>query len=198
MTSIRKQLYQSAYPSEKSGNENVCSNSAIRMWGGNDEFEIYRDREPVPVEGDGYFFEVNINHPQNGQCNTHIGLTTKHLDCPTKTIEKWSKETFSGFKNIPHSYGYSSSGTIYGEKNQDNFSANQSYSWGDTIGCHVDNLNKICCFTKNGVYLNKIIHLTDIEGPLYPTIAFASSENIIKTSFLEKKFEFDMQGMKYH
>jgi hypothetical protein len=182
---------------EKKGNEELVSHSMVRMGEENDEFGIVRTLDPIPVGSDGYYFKVEINDPQNNQPYTavHIGLTSKNLSCPTKTVENWVQQTFSGFKKTPHSFGYSSSGTIYGKNTEHNFSIQQSYSSGDTIGCHVDNVKGICCFSKNGVYLDNLIHLTHAEEPLFPTIAFASSETILKTSVLEKKFEFDMLGM---
>ena len=176
----------------------VIEMSMVKMWEGNEKFGIVRTLDPVPTGSDDYFFQVEINHPQNEQSAVHIGLTSKDLICPTKTIENWSKETFSGFKNTPHSFGYSSSGTIYGKNTTNHFSYQKSYSSGDTIGCHVDNVKGICCFSKNGVYLNKLIHLKHAEEPLFPTIAFASSEAVIKTSSLKKKFEFEMLGMWFH
>ena len=83
------------------------------MWEGNEGFGIVRSLDPIPTGSDDYYFQVEINHPQNKESAIHIGLTPKDFKCPTKMIENWSKETFSGFKNTPHSFGYSSSGTLY-------------------------------------------------------------------------------------
>ena len=193
MESVRMSLCSS----EKSGNVRVFSNGNVQEWGGNDKFGIVRTLDPIPSETDSYYFQVEINHSGDDHCNIHIGLTSKDLSRHTKTIENWSNKTFSGFTNVFHSFGYSSSGTVYGEKTTHN-SRKHSYSWEDTIGCHVDNINGICCFSKNGIYLPKLFHLTDMGEQLFPTIAFGLTvtEANIETLILEKPFQFDMQGMQ--
>lgn len=180
--------------SKKSENVRVFNNTMVQMWGEKDQFGLIRSQNSIPMESDRFCFEVKIINPPSGQCILDIGLTSEHAICPTKMIESWSKKFFSGFQNIPGSFGYSSRGIIYGEKTTENVRKEQAYSGGDIVGCQVDKVNGVCCFTKNGVLLNKIIYLSRTEELLYPTIAFASNGTIVQSYFGKKKLEFDMLG----
>ena len=86
---------------------------------------------------------------------------------------------------------------IYGSYTSEKHSKEQEYSGGDTIGCYVDTVNEKCCFTKNGILRNKLIHLTNMREDLYPTIAIASNETVLNVSFGKKKFVFDTEGINF-
>ena len=59
----------------------------------------------------------------------------------------------------------------------------------------MDNVNGICCFSRNGFYLPRLFHLIDKDEELFPTIAFVLTKANMKTLVMEKKFQFDMRGV---
>ena len=184
--------------SEKSKEVRALDNSLIQFWGHKENFGVIRTKYPIPKQSQGYYFQIVLLHTPEKRFSIDIGLTSKSLTTKGFGFGKivTVSRDGSGFRNIPYSFGYSSSGIIYGTNAPEKFSQRQVYSGGDVIGCYVDNINAMCVFTKNGILLNKLMHLTNMEEPLFPTIAFSSNGTIIDSYFGEKVFEFDMQGRK--
>ena len=175
----------------------VFDNSLVQFWGKKEDFGLLRARFPIPMHSQGYYFTIEVVHTNDDECVLDIGVTSKGLKSKSIGFGKMVEisRDGSGFRKFPYSFGYSSSGIIYGTSTPEKMSQKQTYSAGDVIGCYVDNIDAICCFTKNGILLNKLIHLTNADEPLFPTIAFSSNGTIINSCFSETKFEFDKQGI---
>ena len=155
------------------------------------------------MDSQGYYFQIEVLYTSNDDCVLDIGVTSKGLKSKSIGFGKIApgfgkmvqiSRDGSGFRKFPYSFGYSSNGIIYGTSTPEKISQNQIYSAGDVIGCYVDNIEAVCCFTKNGILLNKLIHLTNPDEPLFPTIAFSNNGAIVNSCFNETKFEFDKQG----
>ena len=147
-----------------------------------------------------YYFEIMIVHSPDDSCIIDFGLTSKGLisrsSCIKTGLNNMSEmcKNDAGFRNFPYAFGYSSRGEIYGTDVLEVNDERQKYSVGDMVGCYLDLENGICCFTKNGIAQNPIIHLSNLDEPLFPTILFSSNGTMINSYFDEHKFELESQG----
>ena len=110
---------------------------------------LIRSSQPIPNNGMGYYFEITILNCPEHSCHIDMGMTSHQV--PFKEIGKRAKINDSGFRNIQNSFGYSSTGAIYGSDNGEKYSKMQEYKFGDTVGCYFDANRKFCCFFLNDI-----------------------------------------------
>ena len=178
----------------------IFDSSVVQYWSETGQGGIIRTEKPIPKRKENFYFEIAILGPLDCACCIDIGLTSKDSGNFKEVAQQWSESKFTGLQNLSNTFGYSSDGTIYGENTVPKCIGNWVYSGGDVIGCYVDNVNGICSFTKNGEAVKKILHITNMEQLLFPTIALGSRGIMVNTKFREMKlvkFEFDLEGMIY-
>ena len=184
--------------SERSNDVQIIDNSVVQFWNKEESFGWIRTKNPIPMESPRYHFEIMLLHSNDDQFIIDLGLTSKGLSSDLKiginNVTEMCKDG-SGFRNFPYSFGYTSRGIIYGTDIKEACNERLKYSIGDLVGCYVDMENEVCCFTKNGVAQNPIIHLSNMDEPLFPTILFSSNGAIINSYFDESKFELESQGI---
>ena len=166
--------------------------SLIQFWKNQDEYGLVRSLHPIPLEIETYYFEVKVLDVNDNPVHMEVGLTSRHFSFQ-ETLGQY-KHAFLDNKWVPNSFGYSSKGIIHGSYNQETYHKKQEYSRGDTIGCYVDTVKSVCYFTKNGVYLKKLLRLPTTSDSLVPTIAFSTNETIVHSFFGCKKIELDFEG----
>ena len=148
--------------------------------------------DPVPNNRLCYYFEVRILNPTEGVCRMDIGFTSRKISFKEMVVR--AKNGRSGFKSIPDSFGYSSTGSIYDSYSNERSSKRQEYAGGDVIRCYIDKQKAICSFTKNEELLGKVLHIKDVTTPIFPSIAFYSNRTIIDCKFAQTDFEPDTEG----
>ena len=175
----------------------IFDSSVVQFFSESCQYGILRTEEPIPTSGENLSFEITIISPREGPCDIAIGLTAKESFDSQKGIQYLPESQFTGLQKFQDAFGYSSDGKVYGTNTMSKHSEKLAFSGGDTIGCYVDNINAICSFSKNGVMVNKIFYMTNMEKSLFPTIVFGSNEIMININCCEKnseKFELDLQG----
>ena len=177
-------------------------NSIVQFLNEKESIGWIRMKNPIPMINHRQYFEAMILHSHDDICAMEFGLTSKDvtkMTGDTKTelndLPEMCKDG-AGFRKYPYAFGYSSNGEIYGSDILESSYDNQKYYVGDRVGCYLDKENGICCFTKNGIVQNPIIHLTKLEHELFPTILFHSNGIMINSYFDERMFKLEIKGKR--
>ena len=178
--------------SEVSGNASMFDKSIITSSEIDKQVAIIRTSHPIPDDNMGYYFEITILNQPGEPCHIDVGLTSRQLSF--KKIVSEIKIDYSGLRNINNSFGYSSTGAIYGSSNGMKYSKKQKYRGGDTVGCYFHRKRRICCFVLNGILQNKILKIQDVSDSFFPTIVFYSKRTVVESKFCQKTWEVKETG----
>ena len=169
----------------------VLDKSILTCWSDGKGVGVIRASRPILDNGIGCYFEVTILNQSEDPCYIDMGITSQNV--PFQEIVTRVQINNSGFRHIPNSFGYSSTGNIYwpnGEKH----SKMQEYKGGDTISCYFDIKRKLCCFFINGNLQNKILQVKNTNDSFIPTLVFYNKGIVIDSSFIGKNWTLDAEG----
>ena len=170
----------------------VLGKSIVSIWPDEKGLGVIRACHPIPNNDMGYYFEITILNRPEDPCHIDMGITSQQL--PFQEITTRAKIDDSGFRNIPNSFGYSSTGGIYwpdGEK----YSKMQRYKGGDTVGCYFETKRKVCSFFLNGILQNKILQVKNPNEEFIPSLVFYNTDITVDASLVQRNWNLEVEGV---